>query len=343
MSVSVPIDNFIAKNNDQIIYSEIGVVIIGRNEGARLIGCLESLLDFMPQVVYVDSDSTDNSLIEAKSRGAHVLSLDMTNPFTAARARNAGFDAIVSLYPQIKFVQFVDGDCVVNNLWIQTATKFLNNDQSIAVVCGRRREIFPQLSIYNQLCDQEWDTPIGKTKACGGDALMRADVIKLVNGFRNDLIAGEEPELCIRVRQAGYSVWRIDAEMTMHDAAMTKFSQWWKRTTRAGYAFAQGAYLHGAAPASHWVTESQRALVWGLLIPFLTILMLIIKPIIGLILLLIYPLQILRLTFKSKQKLNEAFTQASFLIIGKFAEAVGQIKFWFNQYAGQQSKIIEYK
>ena len=338
------VNNSLSQNhNHQTKDSNVGVVIIGRNEGKRLIGCLESLSELIPHVVYVDSASTDNSLTEAKKRGVHVVSLDMTLPFTAARARNTGFDTISSLYPQIEFVQFVDGDCVVNHEWIQTATNFLINNPHVAVACGRRRESNPQSSIYNHMCDLEWNTPLGEAKACGGDALIRTNVFKSVGGFRNSLIAGEEPELCIRIRQAGYSVWRIDAEMTLHDAAMTKFGQWWKRTMRAGYAFAEGAYLHGNAPEYHWVAESKRAWVWGLILPIVIILMLIIKPIIGLILLLVYPLQLLRLTVKSKQKSFDAFIQAIFSILGKFAEAVGQIKFLLNRYFGQQSKIIEYK
>ncbi len=321
----------------------VGVVIIGRNEGNRLIACLDSLASLIPQVVYVDSGSTDNSLIEANNRGAHTVSLDMTQPFTAARARNIGFNQIISLFPDIKFVQFVDGDCIIDAKWVGTAVDFLNIHSTVAVVCGRRRELYPHQSIYNYFCDNEWNTPVGEAKACGGDALMRADVIKLVGGYRNTLIAGEEPELCIRVRQAGYSVWRLDAEMTLHDAAMTKFSQWWKRTMRAGYAFAEGAYLHGSAPEYHWVAESKRAWVWGFVIPFLILLMLIIHPLTGCILLLIYPSQILRLTLKSKQKIKDAFLQSIFMTIGKFAEATGQIKFWCNLYFKQKSEIIEYK
>ncbi len=321
----------------------VGVVIIGRNEGSRLIACLDSLSSVIPQVVYVDSGSTDNSLNEATSRGAQTVSLDMTQSFTAARARNAGFDQLISLFPDIKFVQFVDGDCIIHAEWIRTAFDYLSSHPTVAVVCGRRRELYPQKSIYNHFCDDEWNTSIGEAKACGGDALMRADVFKLVAGYREDLIAGEEPELCIRLRQAGYTVWRIDAEMTLHDAAITKFSQWWKRTTRAGHAFAEGAYLHGSAPEYHWVTESRRAWVWGALIPVLALLMFIIKPLLGCILLLIYPLQILRLTLKSKQEFKDAFTQAIFMTIGKFAEAAGQIKFWCNHFFKQKAKIIEYK
>ncbi|MES2579489.1 MAG: glycosyltransferase [Pseudomonadota bacterium] len=321
--------------------SNVGVVIIGRNEGSRLVRCLESLSDFMPKVFYVDSASTDNSLIEAKNHGAHVISLDMTQAFTAARARNTGFDAIVLLFPELKFVQFVDGDCIVNSHWIQTAVDFLHSNPTVAVVCGRRREIFPQLSIYNRMCDQEWDTPIGQAKACGGDALMRVDAVKLVGGYRNSLIAGEEPELCIRIRQAGYSIWRLEAEMTLHDAAITKFSQWWKRTMRGGYAYAEGAYLHGAAPEYHWVTESKRAWIWGAVIPSIAFILFFISWKLSLMVLLTYPFQVIRLTLKNNYHRN--WQSAFFLVLGKFAELVGQLKFLKKHYLNEKINLIEYK
>lgn len=319
----------------------VGVVIIGRNEGNRLVACLDSLVSLIPQVVYVDSGSTDNSLIEAINRGAHTVSLDMTKPFTAARARNAGFDELIKLFPSVEFVQFVDGDCVANPKWILTAYDFLISNAKVAVVCGRRRELYPQKSIYNDLCDHEWNTPIGEAKACGGDAMMRVNVFKFVGGYRASLIAGEEPELCIRIRQAGYTVWRIDAEMTLHDAGMTKLIQWWKRAVRTGYAFAEGAYLHGAAPEFHWVIESRRVLFWGALLPITILTLVLFNWKSGLILLLIYPIQICRLAISVKHSKN--WIIAVHLVSSKFPEMLGQIKFYRTLFFGKQSKLIEYK
>ena len=86
------------------------------------------------------------------------------------------------------------------------------------------------------MCIRDRDTPIGPARACGGDALMLYAAVQAVGGYRDSLIAGEEPELCLRLRQAGGEVWRIDAEMTLHDAALLRFGQWWRRTRRAGHA-----------------------------------------------------------------------------------------------------------
>lgn len=321
----------------------IGVVVIGRNEGARLERCLASLASAVEQVVYVDSGSTDGSVQMAQARGVEVLALDMARPFTAARARNEGFARLQQLLPTLRYVQFVDGDCEVVAGWLPAACAFLDQHAEVAVVCGRRRERFPKRSIYNHLCDLEWDTPVGQAKACGGDALMRAQAFAAVGGYRPDLIAGEEPELCVRLRERGWTIWRLDAEMTLHDAAMTRFSQWWRRSMRGGYAFAEGAFLHGAAPERHWLRESRRAWVWGLGVPLATLLACALFGWGGLSLLLVYPLQVARLMRRGRGSLQQNGLQAGFLVLGKFPEMCGQVKFLLKRFGVGKSVLIEYK
>ena len=272
--------------------SDVGCVIIGRNEGDRLRACLTSLVGKTAAMVYVDSGSTDGSVALARGLGVTVVELDMTIPFTAARGRNEGFHALQGGLPSLRYIQFVDGDCEVLPGWLDAAREFLESHPEAAVTCGRRRERYPEQSIYNRLCDMEWDTPLGEAKACGGDAIIRAAALVAVGGYRNDLIAGEEPELCVRLRRAGWKVWRIDHDMTLHDAGMTRFGQWWKRSLRSGHAFAEGAYLHGASSERHWVRESRRAWVWGGVIPLLILLGV---PMLGwgaLALSFLYPLQV---------------------------------------------------
>ncbi len=323
--------------------NRVGVIIIGRNEGDRLVRCLKSLVEHCPQLIYVDSGSTDDSINVARSMGADVVSLDMAKPFTAARARNEGFERMKNLYPHAEYIQFVDGDCEVVSGWLESAVTFLDAQPHIAVVCGRRRERYPDKTIYNMMCDWEWNTPIGEAKACGGDAMMRVIAFENAQGFRADLIAGEEPELCVRFRAAGWRIWRLDQEMTLHDAAMARFSQWWKRTTRAGHAFAEGTYLHGAPPERHWVSESRRAWIWGLGIPVFALLLGLINLKWGLLCLLIYPIQVIRLERRNSAQGRNSWIIAFFLILGKFPEMLGQIKFFQRLYSGKQGRLIEYK
>ena len=171
-----------------------------------------------------------------------MVELDLSRPFTAARARNAGFARLEEIDADIRFVQFIDGDCELVDGWLAKAGRVLEERPEVAVVCGRRRERFPERSIYNRLADIEWNSPLGEVKYCGGDAMVRVEAFRQVGGFNPDLIAGEEPELCVRLRQNGGVILRIDAEMTLHDMAMTRFGQWWKRRPGcSGFAYRRGS------------------------------------------------------------------------------------------------------
>lgn len=320
----------------------IGVVVIGRNEGQRLVTCLHSLLKTTSAIVYVDSGSTDNSVSVATALGVHVVNLDMQRPFTAARARNAGYAALLQMFPDTAYVQFVDGDCEVVPTWLARAAAFLMANPDVAIVCGRRRERFPEASIYNYQCDLEWNTPIGTAKACGGDFLCRSAVFSLVSGFNPHLIAGEEPELCIRIRQQGWKIERIDEEMTLHDANILHFKQFWKRSVRAGHAFAEGASLYGGAPEFHWVKETRRALIWGGILPFLLLISLVICPAIAMALMALYALQLLRLK-RMLQHTKASWHLACLLLVSKMAECMGAFTFYKNNVLHKQGKLIEYK
>lgn len=316
--------------------TQIGAVVIGRNEGARLVACLGSIPDGVSPVIYVDSGSTDGSVAAARAAGAVVVELDMGQPFTAARARNEGLAAL-HLHGRTGFVQFIDGDCILQPGWIDAALAAFSIHPKAAVVCGRRRERFPEATMWNRLCDAEWDTPIGEAKACGGDALIRTDAITAVGGYNPALIAGEEPELCLRLRADGWQVWRISAEMTLHDAAMTRFSQWWKRSRRAGHAYAEGAALHGAPPERHWVAETRRALLWGIVLPLAGLAGMLVTPWAAGLVLIIYLLQALRLMR------HFGTERGFFLLLGKTPEAMGVIEYVLNRFRNRRAGLIEYK
>lgn len=319
------------------------MVVIGRNEGSRLVRCLQSCVREGSPVVYVDSGSTDDSLDQAIRLGADVLPLDMATPFTAARARNEGMRMIMRLHPQLDYIQFLDGDCELVPGWIACARGFLDARPDVVAVCGRRVERFPEASVYNRLCDIEWNTPPGRANAFGGDVLIRAQPLVECGGYRDDLIAGEEPELCVRLRGAGWILWRLDANMTWHDAGMTRWKQWWKRNLRSGHAFAEGAWLHGAPPERHFVAETRRAVLWGCVLPLALLALTFALPVLAL-LWLVYPLQWLRIGWRLKRESRTIpWTQSAFFLQGRFAEAAGVLRFWWGRAMRHRSSIIEYK
>jgi glycosyltransferase involved in cell wall biosynthesis len=320
----------------------VGIVVIGRNEGERLERCLKSVSGMRHPVVYVDSGSTDQSVETARNLGFDVVELDNRSPFTAARARNAGFERLLQGQPQIEHVFFVDGDCEVAAGWLEKASAFLDEHADVGIVCGRRRERYPQKSVYNMLCDIEWDLPPGETPYCGGDAMVRVRAFQQTGGYRADLICGEEPEFCVRLRAAGWRIWRLQAEMTLHDAAMYRFAQWWRRTLRGGYGFSQVVAIHGA-PGGLWVAERRRVWNWAFVLPMITALSALLVGWPSLLLLAAYPMNVVRLALRGRRSGAENWWRAAALVFGNFPELIGQVKFAVGRRRNSPQRLIEYK
>lgn len=322
--------------------ASFGVVVIGRNEGERLKLCLASVKLTEGHVVYVDSGSTDGSADWARQQGASVVDLDLRKPFTAARARNEGFKRLLQLAPDVPWVQFVDGDCELLPGWFDAAQSFLTSHADVAALCGRLRERHPERSVYNLLCDMEWQAPAGDARSVGGNAMLRSVALQAAGGYREELLAGEEPELCVRLRRAGWRIWRLPDEMALHDAAMMHFGQWWKRAVRSGHALAEGAALHGASPERHNVRELRRALLWGLALPIAIVVVTLLHPA-GLLLALVYPFQIVRLALRGGIRDRSVRWQALFAVLARFAEVRGAARFWLDRRFHRRSALIEYK
>jgi glycosyltransferase involved in cell wall biosynthesis len=323
---------------------DVGVVVIGRNEGERLRRCLKSVVGAARRVVYVDSGSTDGSREAALALGADVVELDQRVPFTPGRARNAGFSRLLRLEPTLAYVQFIDGDCELVTGWLAKGSAFLRGHAEFAVVAGRRRERDPNRSVYNMLCAAEWDThPRGESNSCGGDSMMRTDVFARLGGYRDDLMAGEEPELCIRMRTTGWRIWLLADEMTVHDAAMIRFGQWWRRAMRSGYGAVQGARLYGAPPRYHCVRALVSAGFWGLGLPIGTLLLATVWSPWFLLLLAAYAVQVVRLARRSARRKRDSWFEALFLVLSRFPQLVGQVKCVLHLCLRRQGRLIDYK
>ena len=334
--------------------NDLGVVAIGRNEGERLRRCLRSLDGRGVAFVYVDSGSNDGSVALARSTGSEVVELDMSRSFSAARARNAGYDRLNAIAPGVPYVMFLDGDCEVADGWLDRARLELEARPDAAVVCGRRREMFPEHSVYNRLADLEWDTPVGEAGACGGDSMIRVEAFEAVGGFDPTAAAGEEPQLCQRLRSAGWQVWRVDAEMTRHDLAMTRFGQWWRRHYRSGY---NGLDILTRFPGKDrlFADELRRARVWGIGWPTVVIGAgvvgwLVGGPWAGLaaagLIAMTLPLQMARLAYKIRKRVDGPRTAIAYGVlttIAKWADVAGQAGYLRDRRRGRMARLIEYK
>lgn len=320
----------------------IGIVVIGRNEGARLARCLEAILPRHKCVVYADSGSTDGSVELARGLGAVTLSLDDSAPHTAARGRNAGFAVMRERFPDCELVQFVDGDCILTPDWMAQSAAFLEANGKAAIACGRRFEAHPEASLYNRLCDDEWNTPVGRADYCGGDSMMRVSALEQVGGFRPELQAGEEPELSARMRAAGWEIWRLDLPMAEHDAAMHRFSQWWRRAMRGGFGYAQVWTKTGDLPERFYGSQLRSAIFWALGVPLLTILaaVLLRRPVVLAALPALYAAQVFLIASRRDPRSLFSWQYAAMILLAKLPETIGALRFFLR---GARASKIEYK
>ena len=325
---------------------DLAIVAIGRNEGNRLRICLRSLPS-SACCVYVDSGSSDDSVSFAHALGVNVVELLPGTRFTAALARNAGIATVERLAPDVLYINMVDGDCELDPNWIKQGVATLAAHPDIGVVFGRNRERFPEASLYNRLCDDEWNGAVGETKSCGGNALYRYAALKQVGAFDPSLIAGEEPDLCLRMRAAGWRVWRIDAEMTRHDAAIYRLGQWWRRMERGGHAFAELATRHGAKGDPDWRWQVRSIIGWGISFPALVIFVgVAVDWRLGILVASLWPAQIARIGLRKRRGGHHAafaLTISFFLMLGKFAQAKGMLSYFFGKWGAARFVLIEYK
>lgn len=320
---------------------QLGLVLIGRNEGARLVRALDSVVGQVERVVYVDSGSSDDSVAEAQARGARVVSLDTDTPFTAARARAAGYDALMAHGP-LDAVQFIDGDCSVVEGWLEAGLSALRDDDTLGLVTGWRAELFPSASVYNALCHHEWRRPAGLIHTCGGDMMVRTAAYDAAGGWRAEVIAAEDDEFCQRLRKSGWALKRLPVEMTQHDAAMTRFGQWWRRAVRSGHGFAQVGDIH----PDFFVRERKRCWLYGVMLPAFAVLGLFMTGWLFLSVILAYIFNYTR-TWQGLMRdglpRGQAAHHALFLTLSKLPNAIGMVTYLRRKWRGEAMRIIEYK
>lgn len=331
--------------------SPIGIVVIGRNEGDRLRRCLKSIAATPCRVVYVDSGSTDGSLALAQSMGTAALALDLSIPFCAARARNAGYQRLLELDGQLRYVQFVDADCELVEGWLPFAADALECHPDVAAVAGWLHERTPDASIYNRLAELEWNaSPPGPVDALGGICMIRRAAFDQAGGFDPTITAGEEPELCQRLIHRGWRLLRIDRRMATHDLAMTRFAQWWLRMVRSGYGSMDVACRFGVARFSRntwrilfwtaWLSAAVAAAAAAAMLGSATLVML------TAILIALWPLRLIRIILRTRGKGHPwsiAVPYAFLMAICFLPQFFGQVRYIADRLRNRLPRLLEYK
>jgi len=329
---------------------QLSVVIIGRNEGERLTRCIRSVqaMDFPKdemEIIYVDSNSTDNSPQQAKALGVQVLVIQPDHP-VAAFGRNAGWRAA-----QADFILFLDGDTVLQSDFVKVALPILKQDDNIIAVWGHRRELYPKASWYHRVLDLEWIYPPGPSDFFGGDVVVRRQVLAEVNGFNTEIAGGEEPELCQRIRSCGYTILHIDHPMTLHDLAITRWSQYWHRAVRTGHNFAEISTRFRYTAIPLWRQESRSNLFKSAILTGIVVIGIVISlglkalwPLLLAVCLLL--LLCLRTSWRARWKSNDLLTLLLYGFHSQFQHipiAVGQILYYYRYWRRKRTDVITYK
>ena len=327
----------------------LSAVIIGRNEGARLERCLQSVRAIRNwtgeiEIIYVDSGSTDDSCTLARSLGARVVVLNSERP-SAALGRNAGWRMAAA-----PLILFLDGDTVLDPDFPNRAAVVLADPQ-VAVVCGRRRELHPETSVYNRVLDLDWIGVPGPCAYCGGDALVRREVLETVGGYDDCLIAGEEPDMCRRIRGLGYQVLHLDCPMTGHDLAMHHWRQYWRRAVRTGHAYAEVSSRYAGTHLPLWEAESRsnvkRGTFWALAFTFGLIACFLVRNPLPLLAVAAF-LGLLAARTSRKFGWKSSNRRTLFLYglhshLQQLPILAGQISYWWGRRRGRRRRLIEYK
>jgi GT2 family glycosyltransferase len=317
----------------------LGVVVIGRDEGERLKAGIKAIPPALP-LVYVDSASKDGSPDFTQGAGIATIILEQPPQLTAARARNAGLDHLARLHLDLQFVQMVDGDCELAGDWLDHATAALRAEPRLGAVFGELRESRPEASLYNRIAEVEWSGPPGEVASCGGIAMYRVAAFSAVGGFDPTLLAGEEPDLCLRLRRSGWTIRRLPALMGHHDADLRSFGQWWHRAARGGLAYAALDQRHGSRGDPGWRRQIASSLIWGAAIPALltgSLLLLFVRASSGLLLLATVSVLIAVQIFRIRRKIYPSWPSvdgvlaSSLMMLAKVAQTKGIWRYWRRQ------------
>jgi glycosyltransferase involved in cell wall biosynthesis len=327
------------------IAGRVGCVVIGRNEGERLVRCLQSVLAQIPDVVYVDSGSTDDSPERAQRMGARVIVL-RSGPYTAARGRQAGIEELARLSPAIEYVQFIDGDCTLDPAWVARGVEFLDANPRAGGVFGRRREARFSESFFSRLVDVDWEMPQGRVHCHGGDALDRLAALRDIGGWSTDLIAGEDPDLGFRLGDKGWEIHCLPVEMTRHDIAISRFRPYWKRTVRSGHAYAEVYWRNRHGSGRRWLKTNLSILGYGLALPLLIAASGVWYWPAAVLLSLLLVRSWVKLILMCRRRglaWGLSLSYATITQLCKTAQAIGVLKYIWSRLTGRRQRLMEYK
>lgn len=197
--------------------TRLSIVLISKNQAwniARLIESVtqESACASSVEIVLVDSASTDQTVKLADRYSITILRLWPDQRLTPAAGRYVGYK-----YTMGDLVLFLDGDMELHPGWLKKALQVVQDRHDIAAVTGQVIDL-PKVVRADDKPPQAKQSMDAATEIpyASGAAMYRRSVLKEVGTFNPHLYSDEEPDLCIRIRHAGYRVVRLQYPIAYH-------------------------------------------------------------------------------------------------------------------------------
>jgi len=189
------------------VVNEVTFVVIGRNESQHLARTFESIQKITDKIIFVDSNSSDNSISIAKNfRIKRILKVSSSYG-TAALSRSKGAAEV-----KTKYIQFLDGDETIDSMWVAKAIKKLEDNKIIAGVHGFKKVFKKNEQDYFIMSDnKDWQPDYLQ-----GAFLIRRDIYEKCGGMETRIFGEEERDLYVRVKALGFQIWYIHELMASH-------------------------------------------------------------------------------------------------------------------------------
>lgn len=190
----------------------VAVVVPARNESAFIDKCLAALIaqsypSNLLSVTVVDNESIDDTHAIATARGIRVVSIGNV---LVGEVRNFG-----ARLSHSDVIAFVDADCVVGCDWVRAAVDALR-DPVVGAVGGDCLSNSAGTWVETAWKDTSPSQAARVSALPGASMAFRRTTFESVGGFNGNLSAGEDDDICARVRSQKLEIVAIPACQSVH-------------------------------------------------------------------------------------------------------------------------------
>jgi glycosyltransferase involved in cell wall biosynthesis len=220
---------------------DLAVVLISKDQEWNIVRLIKSALRWTAsfpsrEIVLVDSASVDNTVDIASNYPINIIRLQSDQRLTAAAGRYVGYQKTSG-----DLILFLDGDMELCEGWVDRAIAVIQSGPDVAAVTGQVINLPPSTGSRAAPRSEPsyYGNSVTEVSYGGGATMYRRSVLKQVGTFNPYIYSEEEPELCLRIRYAGYRILSLEHPIAYHysdppDRVSTLVERW-RRNLNLGF------------------------------------------------------------------------------------------------------------